>query len=116
MGKKFKTAEEYLALPVEERQAIIAKIARQGYDVNPWDYIDLEDKRELYKKLQDHYERLEKVAYAIGNELREFDGETEHDLDDTLHEFMYTVAEECEQQYCGEYYGHNDGFWIPSNC
>jgi len=116
MSRKFKTAEEWLATPAEERQAIIKRIAELGYVADPWDYIDLEDEREVYSKLQIHYQRLEKLAYAIGDELREFDDETEHDLDSTLHEFMTAVADECEQQYCGEYYGHEDGFWVPSVC
>jgi hypothetical protein len=116
MAKKFKTAKEYRALPEEERQAIVAKIAREGYEVNPWDYIDLGDATELKDKLQAHYARLEELAYAIGDELREFDGEVEPDVEDTLHEFMYPVADMCEQQYCGEYYGHADGFWVPSTC
>jgi hypothetical protein len=124
MTKKFATAEEYKALPLPEREALIEQIACMGYDADVWDYIDLQDEREVYAKLKAHYTRLEKLAYAIGDDLRayfngEF-GDVESDApeadEDMLHEFMSKVAEECEQSYCGEYHDHDDGFWVASNC
>ncbi len=124
MTKKFATAEEYLSLPLPEREALIKRIACLGYDADPWDYIDLQDEREVYDKLQAHYKRLEVLAYAIGDDLRDYFngnfgdvGEDQPEADeDMLYEFMSQVAEECQQNYCGEYYGHDDGFWVASQC
>ncbi len=124
MTKKFATAAEYKSLPLPEREALIKKIAYLGYDADPWDYIDLQDEREVYSKLQAHYKRLEDLAYAIGDDLRDYFngnfGNVEEDQpeanEDMLVEFMSEVAEECEQNYCGAYYGHDDGFWTSSNC
>ena len=124
MTKKFATAEEYYALPLPEREALIKQIAYMGYDADPWDYIDIQDEREVYAKLQAHYTRLEKLAYAIGDDLRAyFNGEFGDIVadnpeagEDMLSEFMSEVAGECEQNYCGGYYSHDDGFWVASNC
>jgi hypothetical protein len=124
MTKKFATAAEYRALPDAEREALIKQIACMGYDADPFDYIDLQDEREVYEKLQAHYARLEELAYAIGDDLRAYFngdlGNVEEDApeadEDMLTEFMVQVADECEQNYGGEYYGHDDGFWLPSNC
>jgi hypothetical protein len=124
MTKKFTTAEEYRALPLPEREALIKQIAYSGYDADPFDYIDLQDEREVWAKLQAHYKRIEELAYAIGDDLRDYFngnfGDVESDKPEAdeymLHEFMWEIANECEQNYGGEYHTHDDGFWIASNC
>lgn len=114
--RKFKTAEEYLALPKEERDSIVDGIIEQGYRVRHTDYIDLQESRELSSKLQDEYNRIEKLAYAIGDEVKTKVQANEGYGGDSLHTLMTCAAEECEQQYCGGYMHHEDGFWVPSTC
>lgn len=114
--RKFKTAEEYLALPKEERDSIVDGIIEQGYRVKALDYIDVEEERELYHKLQEEYERIEKLAYAIGDEVKAKLDEVGEDDQDALNEFMSTAAMECDQRYSGDYMSHEDGFWVPSIC
>lgn len=114
--RKFKTAEEYLALPKEERDSIVDGIIEQGYRVRHTDYIDLQESRELSSKLKVEYERIEKLAYAIGDEVKaklEADNNTS---DEGLIGFMSDAAGECELHYCGDYMDHEDGFWLPSTC
>ena len=113
--RKFKTAEEYLALDKVERASIVDGIIEQGYRVNALDYIEVNRERELYELLQNEYKRIELLAYAIGDEVKaklDETGENDH----ALSEFMSGAAVECEQLYCGDYMSHEDGFWEASNC
>ena len=113
--KKFNTAEEFLALPEEERIKIAKGIVEHGYDA--LELIEVDEEREIYRKLQEHYKRIEELAYAIGDTIRDLDqDEVVGDIDSALHEFMFAAADEVEQNYCGDYYSHGDGFWVPSQC
>lgn len=114
---KFKTAEEFLSLPEEERIKIAQTILDQGYRANPLDWIEVEEERELFVKLQQEYKRIEELAYAMGDQILDLkDGDNEEEVDECLNEFMTMAATECELQYGGEYMDHSDGFWLPSNC
>lgn len=118
----FNTAEEFKALSEEDRLAIVKGIASEGYKANALHHIQYEEERKLYEALQDHYKRIEELAYAIGDELKAYrdsqdEGSDEWEsADAALLEFMASAAAEVEQNYCGEYYSHNDGFWIASTC
>ena len=112
---KFKTAEEFLSLPEEERVKIANTIVAYGDDALDW--IEVEEERELFAKLQQEYKRIEELAYAIGDQILALENEdNEEDIRYALHEFMWSAANECELQYGGEYMDHSDGFWVSSNC
>ena len=113
--KKFNTAEEFLALPEEDRIKIAQGVVEHGYDA--LELIEVDEEREVFYKLQEHYKRIEKLAYAIGDTIRDLDpDEGLGDIEDALCEFMSSAAAEVEQNYAGEYYNHDDGFWIASTC
>jgi hypothetical protein len=120
--QKFNTAEEFKALSEEDRLVIVRGIASEGYKANALHHIQSEEERKLYKALQDHYKRIEKLAYAIGDELKAYrdsqdEGSDEWEsADEALLEFMASAAKEVEQNYAGEYYDHEDGFWVASIC
>ena len=122
MAQKFNTAEEFKSLDGEKRLEIIKEIASQGYKACVQDYTDFTEERRVYDELQKHYKRIEALAYAIGDELKEYRDSLEEDseewgeADSALTEFMWSAANECELQYGGEYKDHSDGFWLPSNC
>ena len=112
---KFKTAEEFLSLPEEERIKIANIIVADGDDALDW--IEVEEERELFAKLQREHKRIEELAYAIGDQILSLENEdNEEDIRYALHEFMWSAANECGLQYCGEYMDHSDGFWVSSNC
>lgn len=112
---KFKTAEEFLSLPEEERIKIANTIVADGDDALEW--IEVEEERQLFAKLQQEYKRIEELAYAIGDQILALENEdNEGEIHDALHEFMWSAANECELQYGGDYMDHKDGFWLPSSC
>lgn len=120
MTQKFKTAEEFNALSEEEQQNIVQSIIEQGYSVDARDYIDFEAIYDLDKLLAVEHDRVEKLAYAIGDKIKAT-LEAAEDYDryedaEALNEFMSIAAYQCDMQYGGEYMSHEDGFWVPSTC
>lgn len=107
---KFKTAEEFLSLPEEERIKIANTVVADGDDALDW--IEVEEERQLLAKLQQEYKRIEELAYAIGDQILALENEdNEDEIRDALTEFMDAAANECELQYGGDYMDHSDGFF-----
>lgn len=110
---KFKTAEEFNALTEEQKMRVAMRIVSEGYRLGASEFVDP-------GVIQEEYTRVEKVAYAIGDfikaneeQLGEKIGESVHDV---LYSFMSEVAGWTNQEYCGEYRDHDDGFWVSSLC
>ena len=110
---KFKTAEEFQALSQEEQLNIAREIVGEGWQVCASEYVDR-------GVLQDELIRIEKLAYAIGDVINDnrdlLEEELEEDVHDVLYSFMSEIAEWTNQEYGGEYQDHEDGFWVSSNC